>query len=129
MAWFAGLLAAALLILAYVFLLHRRRVRLSPALLGGLRREWERAVGQQDPVRMLLEAEKVFEHLLTLWRFQGTFADKLRSAGPRFQNVENLWQAHKLRNRIAHESGFQPSPEECQRAVRAFEEALRIVLH
>ena len=125
MAWFAGLVAAALLILAGVIVLQLRRGRISSAHVATLQREWEHAVSQNDSVRRLLEAEKVFEHLLSLWRFSGTFADKLRAAGPRFSNVEPLWRAHKLRNRIAHEAGFHPSEGECAQAVQAYEQALR----
>ena len=64
------------------------------------------------------------DNLLGALGYQGSFADKLKKAGPRFQNLDALWSAHKLRNRIAHEVGIHVQPKEAERALRAFEGAL-----
>lgn len=128
MLWILGLIAVAIVVLAGVFVLQHRRKTLSKGVRAQLLREWRHMEQLQDPVRRLLEAEKVFEHLLAVWGFTGTFADKLRSAGARFGNVQSLWDAHKLRNRIAHEAGFLPSDVQCRQAVSAYAQALRTIV-
>ena len=90
-----------------------------------LARAWQIASAQTDRHRRLLDCEKVVEQALTEAGFQGSFSEKLQRAGPRFQNIQPLWEAHKLRNRIAHEVGVQLSEQETARAARAFERALK----
>lgn len=89
-----------------------------------IRRAWAHVARQQDPVMRVLEAEKVFALLLSSWVGKGTVADGLKKAGWRFADPEALWRAHKLRNRIAHETGLQVPLEEAERAVRTFRKAI-----
>lgn len=86
---------------------------------------WRSVTGITDPQRKVIEAEKVVDHAMKLLGYQGSFGDKLKKAGARFSNVQAVWDAHKLRNRIAHEVGMHVSEKEVQRSVNAFEKALR----
>lgn len=55
----------------------------------------------------VLEADKLVDHILKLKGYEGdTFADKLRSAEESMSHLtyNEIWQGHKVRNRIAHES-------------------------
>lgn len=57
----------------------------------------------------VMEADKLVDYALKAQGYRGeTFADRLRSAEKNMgQDVYNqLWQGHKIRNQIAHESGF-----------------------
>ena len=38
--------------------------------------------------------------------------------------LNDIWEAHKLRNRIAHESSFRPSYEETMKSLSAYRKAL-----
>lgn len=111
---------------AVLFLVWRagRRRRLSPALCKKLRGEWEKVIAMRDDHRRILDAETIVDHALTMLGYRGTFADKLRAAGPRFSNVQSLWHAHKLRNTIAHEMNAHMAPREAEQALHAFERAL-----
>jgi hypothetical protein len=108
--------------------LRRRARRVSPAVRGRLRAQWEACTAIPDPARKVLESEKVFDALLTVLGYTGSFGEKLKQAGPRFINEEMLWQAHKLRNRIAHEVGYVPAETESRQAVAAFASALQSFL-
>jgi hypothetical protein len=57
--------------------------------------------------------------------YEGSFADKLKKAGPRFGDVQALWNAHKVRNRIAHEMHVTLDARQVDSAMRAFERALK----
>jgi hypothetical protein len=52
----------------------------------------------------IIEADVLLEHMLAEAGFEGsTVADKLRSAASRtFVTLEDAWQAHRVRNQIAH---------------------------
>jgi len=86
---------------------------------------WHRALAIADLHRRVMEGDKVLDHALQLSGFAGSMADKLRKAGPRFSSIQAVWDAHKLRNRIAHEVDFPLSEKEASRAMAAFEKGLR----
>lgn len=86
---------------------------------------WHRALAIADLHRRVMEGDKVLDHAMQLLGYAGSMADKLRKAGPRFSNVQAVWDAHKLRNRIAHEVDFPLSEKEASRAMGAFEKGLR----
>lgn len=73
---------------------------------------WERVVqeGTSDNERdwriAILEADIMLNELLDTQGFRGeTIADKLRAAEPaNFRSLNYAWEAHKFRNKIAHES-------------------------
>ena len=99
--------AVGLLILLAAFFLWfvwwRSRSRgLSEAQKRQIRHHWSAALSTADPQRRVLEAEKILDQALKILGFSGSMADKLRVAGPRFSDVQKVWDAHKLRNKIAH---------------------------
>jgi len=121
MQWFLLLIGLGIISLLYVILAVRRRNTKIPFLVRSkLLERWEEAIEVPDVSRRVLEAEKVCDAVLKALGYQGTFAEKLQVAGPRLTHVEELWSAHKLRNRIAHELNCRVSDTESRRAVQAF---------
>jgi hypothetical protein len=52
--------------------------------------------------------------------------DRLKKVTPeQLPNVEEVWQAHKVRNRIAHEAGFVLKRDLAERALTVYETALK----
>lgn len=107
------------------FVLWRVRSRkLSSAVRRTLEEQWKRVEGTENPSLKILEAEKVLDQALSACEFQGSFGEKLKAAGPRFKNLHAVWDAHRLRNRIAHEAGFTVKEAEAERVVRVFRKVL-----
>ena len=50
--------------------------------------------------------------------------DKLRRAGKYIPDLDDVWRAHKLRNRIAHEPGLTLSYRDVESALAALEKAV-----
>lgn len=121
MGWLLFLLGLALLSGTFVaWSLLRRRVQIPALRKAHLREAWEEAVEGKDPAKRVLEAEKVTDAILKALGFAGTFAQKLQHVGPRLKNVDDIWHAHRLRNRIAHEMNVRVSREQSDRALQAF---------
>lgn len=55
----------------------------------------------------------------------GTMGERMKSAHATFSNNNAIWSAHKLRNRIVHESDAVVSYDEARRALHAFKQALK----
>ncbi len=114
-------IAGAALILTF----RKRKPKLSAATQRVLQQQWSHATSLSDAHGRILEADKVLDQLLGAMGYQGPLGEKLKAAGPRLPNANAVWTAHKLRNRLAHEPGFQPSDGELNQAMRAFEVTLR----
>ncbi len=108
-----------LLLVAWVFY-RRRHPRLDQALI---RDSWQR-LQSADPRHAILEADKLLDYALTSRGHTGTLGDKLKAAGKCFSDLNGIWAAHKLRNRLAHELDFYPSKSEITTALASFNRAL-----
>ncbi|HLD64223.1 MAG TPA: hypothetical protein VI913_05000 [Candidatus Peribacteraceae bacterium] len=118
------LLATAIILLSFVIWRLRQR-RLPRSKMVQYRQQWEAAVAFPDPARRVLETEKVLDGILSSFGYEGSLADKLRRGGARLPDIEAIWAAHKLRNRIAHEPGITVTEKEAQLAVGAFARVIR----
>lgn len=57
--------------------------------------EWKEAI---------IEADIMLDDLLTQLGYNGSIGEKLKAADPNsFRTLQNAWEAHKVRNQIAHE--------------------------
>lgn len=112
-----------IVVFAIAFLLWRklRSVRLSPQTKKKLLAQWQNASSQKDLHRRLLEGDSVIALVLQELGYTGPLGEKLKKAAAIIPALDDVWAAHKLRNRIAHEPGIRLSDEEIARAMAAFE--------
>ena len=75
----------------------------------------------------LIEADTLIEKILGLSGYDGeNLGTKLKQVEKGdIESLDDMWEAHKIRNRIAHEANFQLSPEATELALSRFEKALR----
>lgn len=115
--------ALAFALMGWMFLKLRRR-GLKPASRAKVAAAWKHALSIPDPVRRVMEADKVLDLALSELGFSGHLGDKLKKAGARFSDLDGVWRAHKLRNTLAHETGARASDAQAAAALRAFEKAI-----
>ncbi len=76
----------------------------------------------------ILEADSMLDSLLDTLNLPGeTLGEKLKSADPdKFPKLNNIWEAHNIRNKIAHEgSDFIISSHEAKRVIGIYEQVFR----
>ncbi|HEX6462290.1 MAG TPA: hypothetical protein VFZ58_03380 [Candidatus Saccharimonadales bacterium] len=79
--------------------------------------------GQQLAV---VNADKLLDKAMRDLRYKGnTMGERLKSHSKNFKNINAIWSAHKLRNRIAHESNISVSAEEVKRALHDLKNGLK----
>ncbi len=75
------------------------------------------------------EADKLFDYALKQQGYHGeTMADRLKAARSHFTShsvYDGIWRAHKLRNALAHEVGFDLVPSQAREALADFERGLK----
>lgn len=76
----------------------------------------------------IIEADSLIEEIMLRIGYEGKdLGTKLKSIEPSdFNNLQNVWEAHKVRNRIAHEGGkFELLKNEADIVIGKYERALR----
>lgn len=74
----------------------------------------------------VVHADKLLDQALKQSGFGGeTMAERLVSAKNSLTKREAVWQAHKLRNKIVHETAFEPSEGSVKQAMNAYNTAFR----
>lgn len=83
--------------------------------------------GENDMKVAILEADKILNEALRGAGMPGIqLGDRLKRAKTgQIPNLEDLWQAHKLRNQIAHEPDFSLKRDLAERALKIYEVALK----
>jgi hypothetical protein len=80
---------------------------------------------QTDPLHAIMDADKLIDKALSKKGYQGSLGEKLKKAKSLFSDNNGLWQAHKLRNQIAHELDIKLKPQQVESALRSFRKALQ----
>ena len=86
------------------------------------------SVSQDESSRHLaiLNADKLLDQALKDSGFKGeTMGERLKNAKARLKHRDAIWLAHKLRNRIAHESDVRVTNQDVKRSLAAFKSALK----
>ncbi len=75
----------------------------------------------------LIEADNLFDDLLKQIRLPGeSMADRLKYLNAsQISNIDEIWQAHKLRNQIVHNAEYPITRNEIEFGVHAYEKALK----
>lgn len=77
---------------------------------------------------VVLSADKLLDKALKERDFRGqTMGERMKSANKIWSHSYDVWAAHKLRNKIAHESDAKVSFDDARRALSRFKQALKDV--
>ncbi len=89
-----------------------RRSRSSPLDRAEIQRRWQRiellarSADESGLRHAVIEADSVFDLAMKLKFFSGLdFGGRLKAAQARSPKLRAIWQAHRLRNELVHESG------------------------
>jgi len=126
--WVIGILVFLLvdfLFVLWIFVKRSRGKNLGTKQMQYIKSHWIRIIDSfsANPKNAVMDADKLLDYALKCHGFEGSLGEKMKKAGPRFSDLDGIWNAHKLRNRLAHELGDVPMSE-CKRALAQFKKAL-----
>lgn len=82
--------------------------------------------GEHGLKSAIADADKLLDQVLRQSGFTGeTMAERLKRAESRLSDKEAVWQAHKIRNAIAHEVNYDLLTSRGREAISAFRGALK----
>lgn len=93
-------------------------------------RRWndlQNLLGSNEGMKLaVIEADKLLDEALKQLRFKGgTMGERMVSAQKSFKKADSVWMAHKLRNKIVHETDFAPKKDHIRSALVSFRQALK----
>jgi hypothetical protein len=118
--------------LDFIFKKKINRRSVSIDTVKNIEREWvniNTLLSQRGPSQLkqaLISADKTVDNALRDIVDGQTMGDKLKEAEKYFDRdlYNKIWEAHKLRNNLVHESGFEPPYFTITEAVQNFRNAL-----
>lgn len=75
----------------------------------------------------VIEADKILDMLLAEKGYPGAnIGERLKSVGDgKLRTLQDAWEGHKIRNKIAHESGYNLEKREARKAISHYEMVFR----
>lgn len=74
----------------------------------------------------IVHADKLLDDALRALGFSGTtMAERLVAAKAKLKNKDEIWRAHKLRNKIVHETAFEPSESQVKQSLQAYKKTFK----
>jgi len=121
----AGIILVAFVLAFYVFIKAGSK-KLNPSHQQFIKKQWQNIMEEspRNPHTAILDADKLLGYVLELRGYAGSVGDQLKKSAGLFGSIDNVWYAHKFRNRIAHEVGFKISKQEADKALSNFKKAL-----
>ncbi len=117
------IIVAILLFMGLIFWTQSKRSKISESDQKKFRTNWTHIL-KETPKNAVLEADKLLDQALKLKGYTGNLGEKMKKANTLFSDRNGVWNAHKLRNRIAHELNIQVSEKESRYALAQFKKAL-----
>lgn len=125
-------LGAVLIVGALLFAVITMRKGSGPLDVDKYRLRWlqiEQKLSRDEPLThqmTVLDADKLLDQALKESGIDGaTMGDRMKKVN--WSNADVVWGAHKLRNRIAHESDVKVNYDTARRALAGFKQGLKDV--
>jgi hypothetical protein len=127
-----GILMLAFFVLGAIAAVKHHKPKLSKSAQKYVTSHWYRILDsvEADAKHAVMEADKLLDYVFER-RVGGaakglrlSLGEKLKKHKGHFSDLNGVWDAHKLRNKIAHEMGFKVSHKEAKIALGRFKKAL-----
>jgi hypothetical protein len=125
------LLAAAIVVAGFLRKLRRPE-------LNGLSREkvkqlWEQIEASAKQGKLgqkiaVIEADKLVDNVLKSMLISGeTMGERLKMAAYKYPQISDVWNAHRTRNRLVHETEYELREGDTKRTLQDFRRALQVL--
>lgn len=123
--WFyLGVFVIIDLALITLLVVANSRKGLPPAVKQKYLAHWKN-IKDMEGRQGVIEADKLLDDLMARRGYKGTLGEKLKKAGPSFTDLNGVWAAHKMRNRLAHELGVKITDNDVKLAMKQFAAAYK----
>lgn len=117
-------------LLTGVFLLVRKQLIKKPLNIEKYTEQWKAAqkhcAKKETWPLAIIDTDKILDDVLRSRRYKGkSMGERLMAAQHDLTNNDAVWSAHKLRNKLVHESDIKLTEKAVREALTGFRQALR----
>ena len=124
-----AILIVAVLVFVAILLTGKRGYTFNKEVYQAKFLEIENKFKKENPasyVTTVINGDKLLDKAMMEMGVPGkTMGDRLKRCGDKFTNLNGVWQAHKLRNAIAHEADIEVSYKRAYNALQIYKQALK----
>ena len=124
-----AVLIVAVLVFVAILLTGKRGYTFNKEVYQAKFLEIENKLKQENPASYMttvINSDKLLDKAMIEMGVPGkTMGDRLKRCGDKFTNLNGVWQAHKLRNAIAHETDIEISYKRAFNALQIYKQALK----
>lgn len=114
-----------LLIVLIAFVAKQSRPRIDKAYF---QKHWNQIEQETNQLAAISKADSLLDEALKRLGVKGkTMGERLNNSQAFVKDINGAWSAHKLRNKLVHEHGYQSSAGEVKRALEQFKNTLKEV--
>lgn len=128
-AFLIAILIVAVLIFVAILLTGKRGYTFDKQAYQARFLEIENKFKKENPATYMttvINADKLLDKAMMEMGLAGkTMGERLKKNGDKFSNLNGVWQAHKLRNAIAHEPDVEVSYKRAYNALSIYKQALK----
>ena len=89
-------------------------------------KKWDDLTAMNNLTLAVIKADSLLDEALRHAGMRGeTMGERLNNSAGFVSDINGTWSAHKLRNRLVHETDVKAKDSECERALRKFKKALK----
>ena len=127
---FVAIIFVGALMLAIIAVTRTKPQKLDREYYQDRMKKIEEMTGDSNSANLMavMDADKLLDSALKTKGFKGNgLGDRLKGVGKRkvFHNLNGVWAAHKLRNKIAHEDDIKLSEDQTRKVLSVFKGALK----
>lgn len=124
-----AILIVAVLVFVAILLTGKRGYTFNKQAYQARFLEIENKFKKENPASYMttvINADKLLDKAMMEMGLPGkTMGERLKKNGDKFTNLNGVWQAHKLRNAIAHEPDIEVSYKRAYNALSIYKQALK----
>ena len=124
-----AILIVAVLVFIAILLTGKRGYTFNKEVYQAKFLEIENKFKKENPasyVTTVINGDKLLDKAMMEMGVPGkTMGERLKRCGDKFTNLNGVWQAHKLRNAIAHETDVEVSYKRAYNALAIYKQALK----
>lgn len=115
------------ILLAFFVMIKSSRRGLNDTQQKYVKKHWNQISeeSKMNPNLSIIEADKLLGYILKARGVEGSVGEQLKSAPSMFSDLNSVWSAHKLRNKLAHEIGMKITVNQAKSNLSIFKKALK----
>lgn len=89
-------------------------------------KKWTELTSMDNLTLAVIKGDSLLDEALRHAGMRGeTMGERLNNSAGFVRDINGAWSAHKLRNRLVHDTDAKAKDSECERALRQFKKALK----